>query len=477
MIAIKPRVCALLVLLLLSACSLEPDYLRPAAPIESAWPTHDETKGATPAPDIGWRAFARNPRLQALITAAIENNRDLRIATLRIEEARALYQIQWSERLPNLDVNAQAARSRTPADLAGTPRAVTTGNYQVGLGVTAFEIDLFGRVKSLSDAALYQFFATEEAQRAVHISLVAEICKSYLTERALSRQRDLAQKSHEAYKHTYALTQKRYEVGATSALELRQYETLLHNARAAVVTLERQRTQVENALVVLTGGKRIPNLPASGILSDDDILHDIPAGLPSDMLESRPDIRQQENLLRSANANIGAARAAFFPRITLTLFGGTASTALSGLFDGGSGAWSFTPQLLLPLFDAGRNIANLDLAEARKNIAVAQYEKAIQVAFREVADALTARGLLNEQVDAQSAILVAETERLRLSKARYDNGIASSLDVLDAERQHFASEQALVQARLTRLLNTVDLYRALGGGLRPDVPKQKNTPG
>ncbi|MCM1512183.1 MAG: efflux transporter outer membrane subunit [Oxalobacter formigenes] len=475
----RPSKCAILLAAagILTACSMAPTYERPDAPVESAWPEHIQIKeGAVPAPEIGWTEFARDPRLQVLIAAAIENNRDLRVATLRIEEARALYDIQWSERLPNINAEGQAQRTKTPGSIAGTPDHRMAGSYQVGLGLAAFEIDFFGRIKSLSDAALYQYFSTEEAQRSAHISLVSEVCKTYLSERALARQRDLAQQSYEAYKSTYELTQKRYEVGASSALELRQYETLMHNARVSVVTLERQRAQMENALTVLVGGKAIENLPPQKDFSDEDILMDIPAGLPSDLLANRPDIRRQENLLRSANANIGAARAAFFPRITLTVFGGTASNTLSGLFDAGSSSWSFTPQLLLPIFDAGRNIANLDLAEARKNIAVAEYEKTIQTAFKEVADALIARGLFNEQVTAQAAVLAAETERLQLSRARYDNGIASSLEVLDAERQHFAAQQTLVQARLDRLLNTIDLYRSLGGGLQQTtVPV--NTPG
>lgn len=464
---LKPCAIALMAAGMLTGCSLAPTYERPQAPIENAWPDHAQAaKSPIPAPEIGWTAFARDAHLQALIAAAIENNRDLRIATLRIEEARAQYRIQWSERLPNINVAAQAARTKTPPSLTPFDTPHVDGNYQVGFALAAFEIDFFGRVKSLSDAALYQYFATEEAQRSAHISLVSEVCKTYLSERALAKQRDLAQQSYESYKSTYGLIEKRFEVGASSALELKQYETLMYNARVAMVTLERQRAQMENALIVLIGGKKIENLPPAKDFSDNDILMDIPAGIPSDLLANRPDIRQYENQLRSANANIGAARAAFFPRIVLTGFDGTASATLSGLFASGSGYWAFTPQLTLPIFNAGANIANLNLSEARKNIAVAQYEKTIQVAFREVADALIARGLFTEQVTAQSAVLAAESERLKLSRARYDNGIASSLDVLDAQRQQFAAEQALVQVRLDRLLNTIDLYRSLGGGLQ-----------
>ena len=386
---------------------MAPTYVRPDAPIENQFPGNTDSSTKTPASEIGWNEFFREPRLKALIAAAIENNRDLRLAALNIEEARALYNVQWADRLPTFQVEGETSRARSVS--TSSPGMVTSGNYTVGLGLSAFELDFFGRVKSLTDAALAQYLATEEAQRSVYISLVSEVAKTYLTERAQTKQIELAKKSYESYKHSYELMQKRYEVGASSALELRQYE----------------------------------------------------------------------QLLKAANANIGAARAAFFPRITLTAFAGTASSSLSGLFDAGTGAWTFTPQLTLPIFDAGRNMANLDLAEARKNIAIVNYEKAIQTAFKEVADALTARDWLNEQVKAQAAVLNSETERLKLSEARYNNGIASSLEVFDAQRQQFAAEQSLVDARLTRLINAVELYRSLGGGLtdssvaKTDVQKEQ----
>lgn len=456
---------------------MAPIYVRPDAPIENQFPGNTDSSTKTPASEIGWNEFFREPRLKALIAAAIENNRDLRLAALNIEEARALYNVQWADRLPTFQVEGETSRARSVS--TSSPGMVTSGNYTVGLGLSAFELDFFGRVKSLTDAALAQYLATEEAQRSVYISLVSEVAKTYLTERAQTKQIELAKKSYESYKHSYELMQKRYEVGASSALELRQYETLMQSALVSLSTLERQRAQTENALVILIGGKQIKDLPPPHDLSEDDILQDIPAGLPSDLLANRPDIRQYEQLLKAANANIGAARAAFFPRITLTAFAGTASSSLSGLFDAGTGAWTFTPQLTLPIFDASRNMANLDLAEARKNIAIVNYEKAIQTAFKEVADALTARDWLNEQVKAQAAVLNSETERLKLSEARYNNGIASSLEVFDAQRQQFAAEQSLVDARLTRLINAVELYRSLGGGLtdssvaKTDVQKEQ----
>lgn len=450
---------------ILSSCSMAPTYVRPDAPVENRFPGNPDTSAKKPATQIGWNEFFHEPRLKALIAAAIENNRDLRIAALRIEEARALYDIQWADRVPTVHVEGTATRSRTIGGTSPTSTMITQGNYNVGLGISAFELDFFGRVKSLTDAALAEYLATEEAQRSAYISLVSEVAKTYLTERAQSKQIELAQRSYESYKHSYELMQKRYEVGASSALELRQYETLMQSALVSLSSLQREHNQTENALLILIGGKQIKDLPPPHDLSENDILQEIPAGLPSDLLTNRPDIRQYEQHLKAANANIGVARAAFFPRITLTAFAGTASPSLSGLFDAGTGAWTFMPQLNLPIFDAGRNIANLDLAEARKNIAIAQYEKAIQVAFREVADALIDRDWLNEQVKAQTAVLNSETERLKLSEARYNNGIASSLEVFDAQRQQFAAEQSLVDARLMRLINAVELYRSLGGGL------------
>ncbi len=472
---IKKCTLALLAAGILSSCSMAPTYVRPDAPVEDRFPGNTDSSAKTPAAsEIGWNEFFREPRLRALIAAAIENNRDLRLAALNIEEARALYNVQWADRLPTFQVEGEASRARSISN--SSPGMVTSGNYTVGLGISAFELDFFGRVKSLTDAALAQYLATEEAQRSAYISLVSEVAKTYLTERAQTKQIELAQKSYESYRRSYELMQKRYEVGASSALELRQYETLMQSALVSLSTLQRQRAQTENALVILVGGKQIKDLPPPHELSEDDILQDIPAGLPSDLLANRPDIRQYEQLLKAANANIGAARAAFFPQITLTAFAGTASSSLSNLFDAGTGAWTFTPQLTLPIFDAGRNIANLDLAEARKNIAVVNYEKAIQTAFKEVADALTARDWLNEQVKAQAAVLNSETERLKLSEARYNNGIVSSLEVFDAQRQQFAAEQSLVDARLTRLINAVELYRSLGGGLTSSDVAKAETP-
>jgi len=461
---IKQLTCALLAAGVLTGCTLAPTYERPEAPVAASYPAETEQADGD-ASTIGWRNFFPDPRLRILIGTALDNNRDLRIAALRIEEARAQYNIQSADLFPT--VNATASGNRGRSFVNGT--AVTGANYQVGLGLTAFELDFFGRVRSLKDAALAQYLATGEAHLAARISLIAEVAKAYLAELAFNEQYELARQTLEGRETGYKLAKQRFDVGASSALDLRLNETLVQSARVSLATLARQRAQAANALTLLVG-KPLTDLPAAQTLSEQNIVADIPVGLPSDLLERRPDIRGAEQRLEAANANIGAARAAFFPRISLTAGIGTASTELSGLFDAGSRTWSFMPQLVLPIFDAGRNSANLSLTKVRKNIAVADYEKSIQVAFREVADALAARGTLNDQIEAQRAVQDAQAERLKLSQQRYENGVSSSLDVLDAQRELFTAQQALVQARLLRLTNAVDLYRALGGGINESTP-------
>lgn len=464
---------------LLSACSMAPTYERPAAPVAASFPSDSagaasRTSMPLPLPasarsaiDTGWREYFTDARLQQLIAASLDNNRDLRTAVLRIEEARAQYNIQSADRLPNLNANLAATRAETPAFLSPTGETTIGKRYDVGVSVSSFELDFFGRVKSLNEAALATYLATDEARQAAQIALVAQVAQAYYTERADAEQYTLAQQTYEARARTYNLTQQRAEVGASSRLDLRSNETLMETARAAALTLARQRAQAENALTLLVG--QPARGPASGTMPSDqqlDALSALPADLPSDLLVRRPDIRAAEQRLQAANANIGAARAAFFPRISLTAAIGSSSPSLHGLFDSGSGSWSFAPQLTLPIFDAGRNRANLTLTEVRKNIAVADYEKTIQTAFREVADALAARDYLGEQVNAQRAVQDAQADRLKLLQLRFDNGVASSLDVLDAQRELFSAQQSLVQARLLRTTTAIDLYRSLGGGLQ-----------
>ena len=450
----------------LGACSMNPLYVRPDAPVATTFAGDAGSSGSAGlAADIGWREFFPDPRLQQLITTALANNRDLRTAALRIEEARALYNVQSADLLPNLNGTANGVRARTPGSLTPFNRPLIASSYQVGFSLASFELDFFGRVRSLNEAALASYLATAEAQRSAQISLVGEVAKAYLAERSYAEQLSLAQQTLDGRRKAYDLAGQRFAVGASSEFDLRLSETLVQTARVSLLTLQRQRAQSDNALTLLVG-KAPADLPAAPMLSSENIITTIPAGVPSDLLTHRPDILAAEQRLKSSNANIGAARAAFFPRISLTAALGTSSSALSGLFGAGSGSWSFAPQLVLPIFDAGRNSSNLSLAEVRKNLAITDYEKTIQTAFREVSDALVARGLLDEQVSAQQTVVDAQAQRLKLAELRFQNGIASALDVVDAQRDLFSAEQSMVQTRQLRLTNAIDLYRALGGGLK-----------
>lgn len=446
---------------LLAAGCMTPKYDKPAAPVPASFPVAGDTSGPA-ATDIGWRAFFKNPELQEVIATALANNRDLKTITLQVEEARALYDIQEADRLPNVNASASETRSRA---LLTTSTPTNRTVYQVGLSVTAFELDFFNRVKNLSQAALAQFLATEEARRSAQILLIGEVAKSWLTERALNEQVQLATRTLQGRQTSFELVKKRFDAGITNALELRQSDTLVQSARVALLSLKRQHALSVNALHVLTG-KNIPPSASNSSLASQEIMASIGAGLPSELLTQRPDIRAAEQRLRSMQANIAAARAAFFPRIVLTGGVGTASTDLAGLFTSGQNTWSFVPSVTLPIFDAGRNRANLKVAEVRSDMAVASYEKTIQVAFREVSDALAARATLNDEVDAQQAVQKAQSERLMLAQARYQNGIANYLEVLDAERELFTAEQQLLQTKLLNLTNAIDLYRALGGGIQ-----------
>lgn len=446
-------------LLTLAGCQIAPVHDKPGAPVPGSFPSAGANAKA--AAEIGWREFFQNAELQEVIAQALANNRDLKTAALRIEEARAIYNVQRADQLPT--VNATAGVTNSQQLLRG--QAFKSTVYQVGLGLTAFELDYLGRVKNLSNAALAQFFATEEARRTAQIALVGEVAKAWLSERALAEQAVIADRTLKAREASYGLVKQRFDAGVTNALELRQSETLVQSARVAALAYKRQHAQSVNALGLLVGSSaRLPEQKAT--LSAQAITADIGAGLPSDLLVNRPDIRAAEQRLRSNQANIAAARAAFFPRISLTAVVGLASPQLSDLFDNPTRTWSFAPQLTLPIFDAGRNSANLDLAKVRTNIAVADYEKSIQVAFREVADALDARATLAEEVSAQESVRNAQAARMELAQARYKNGVANYLEVLDAERELYSAEQQLLQTRLLKLTNAVDLYRSLGGGLK-----------
>ncbi len=460
----------LAIALVAAGCSFTPDYQRPAPPVPAAWPAEklgggDTAKSAALPTD--WRAFFPDPRLQALIAAALEHNRDMRISLARVDEARALAGIARAERFPTVDLGAQRAASLTPADLSGTGRQLNSQRYDVNLAVASFELDFWGRVKSLDDAGRANFLASDYARQAFRLSLIADVANAWLSLLELGERLELAQATTKSRDETRTLVGRRRDVGLAGDLDYLQADGASQNARAETANLARRHAAAENALRLLVGTS--PAVADGGKLAQQGLIADsavgLPAGLPSEVLLARPDVMAAEQKLIAANANIGAARAAFLPKIVLTAALGTASRGLTGLFDAGSGAWSFTPALRLPLFDAGRAADNVDLAKARKNIAVAEYEKAIQQAFREVADLLAARSQLTEQLQAQEANVTAQSRRLMIVEARYKAGVASHLELLDAQREHFAAQQSALAVRRQLLATSAGFYKALGGSV------------
>jgi multidrug efflux system outer membrane protein len=446
---------------LLSACSFIPTYERPAAPVAASFPDAAAAPAAgTPASELAWAEFATDARLRALIDTALKNNRDLRIAALNAEQVRAQLGVQRADLWPTLNAGLQAGS--TPS--GGSNQR----SYTAGLQVSGYELDFFGRVRSLGEAAAARYVASEEGRRAAQVSLIAAVVSTELALRADDELLRTTARTLASREEAGQLVRKRFDGGVAAEGELRNAESLLAAARASLAALKRQRAQDQNALVLLLGQGLPADLPAAPTLAQS-ALAAVPVGLPSEVLLQRPDIRQAEQQLIAANANIGAARAAFFPRIALTGSAGFASNQLSGLFD--NTAWSFTGQLLQPLFDAGRNQANLEAAQAARAVAVAQYEKAVQSAFREVADALAGRATLGEQLAAQQAQAEAEARRLELAELLFQGGVANALDRLDAERAALAARQAVVQLQLAQLQNAVLLYRVLGGGAGPLAPR------
>jgi multidrug efflux system outer membrane protein len=465
------------VLLYLSGCStMAPKYTQPAAPVPAAWPSGAayqkngaEKTAGKPVAEISWREFFVESRLQKIIELALTNNRDLRVATLNIERSQAQYQIQRANLLPKVDASAGAVFQRVPETLSGTGRAVSSDQYSVGLGVSSYEVDLFGRVRSLKDQALEQYFATEQAQRSVQISLISQVAAAYLALAADRERLYLAKETLANQQESYKLTRSRFEAGVSSSLDVNQAQTIVDTARVDIARYTTLVAQDENALALVVGSSVPTDLLPQSLSETLTSLKDISPGLPSDVLLGRPDILQAEGQLKGANANIGAARAAFFPRITLVSSIGFGSDDLAGLFKPGSFAWKFAPQITLPIFDGGSNLANQKVAEVDRDIAVAQYEKAIQTAFREVADALAQRGTIDDQLAAQQSLTDATAESRRLSQARYEKGVDSYLTVLDSQRSLYGAQQSLIGARLTRLTNLVTLYKVLGGGVTKNM--------
>lgn len=444
----------------LAGCSLMPDYERPAAPVPAQWLA--ATAFAVPsAPTFsgGWQSFFTDPQLQTLIAAALENNRDLRIAVARVEEARAQAGIARADRFPAVDVALQQQAARVPADLSTAGRETINRRYDANLGIAAFELDFWGRVGSLETATRAGFFASEFAQRAFRLSLIGDVAAAWYGIVELDARLALAEATQASRADSRRLIERRRDVGLATDLDYLAADGAYQGARAEAANLARQRAAAENALRLLVG----VDLPAVPSAPTFIAFPEIAVGLPSEVLLNRPDVLAAEQKLIAANASIGAARAAFFPKIALTVLAGSASPALSGLFGGGSGAWSFVPLLRWPLFDAGRSEAGVDLAEARKNIAVAEYEKVIQQAFREVADLLAAREQYAAQLEALLAAEAAQAERLQRVEARHLAGVSSYLELLDARREHFAVQQSVLAARRAQAVTATGLYKALGG--------------
>jgi multidrug efflux system outer membrane protein len=449
-----PLACAAL----LSGCSFIPEYFRPAAPVPESWPV--KVGAGETAAGGDWRAYFADPSLQASIAAALEHNRDLHVAVARVDEARALAGIARADRFPGVDVNLQQQAAKIPGALSNSGRETVTRRYDANLGIAAFELDFWGRVSSLDAAARANFLASEYAHAAFRLSLIADVAAAWYRLRELTERLALAEATAQSREESRWLIEKRRDVGLAGDLDYYAADGAWAAARAEVASLARQRAAAENALRLLAGSE-IVALPSEPTFAR---LPEIAVGLSSDVLLGRPDVLAAEQRLLAANANIGAARAAFFPKITLTVLAGSASPALSGLFGAGSGAWSFVPLLKWPLFDAGRVEANVDLAEARKHVAVAEYEKAIQQAFREVADLLAARTHYAEQAKALETAVAAQAERLRRVEARHEVGVSSYLELLDAQREHFAVRQALLAVRSAQATTAANLFKALGGG-------------
>ena len=453
---------------LLTGCTLAPKYTKPEAPVPSSWPSgpaYKETQttpGAPVATDLKWQEFFTDERLQKIIETALNNNRDLRIASLTVERARALYRIQRNELFPTVNAVGSGGKERVPANLSISGSSYTAEQYSVNLGISSWEIDFFGRIRSLEKRALEEYFATEEARRSAHILLVSEVANAYLTLAADRETLKLTQSTLETQRAAYDLIRLRYEKGLATGLDLRQAQTQVDAARVDIARYIQLVALDENALNLLVG------LPVSRDLLPEALNtvtppKEISPGTSSEVLLHRPDILSAENLLKAAHANIGAARAALFPRITLTTAFGTASDELSGLFKAGRDTWNFSSQIVLPIFDA-RTWSALKVSKVEREIALAQYEKAIQAAFREVADALAQRGNVGDQMEAQQSLVNATAETYRLANLRYTKGIDSYLGVLDAQRSLHASQTGLIAIRLANLANQMRLYAVLGGG-------------
>ncbi|MGY4494612.1 efflux transporter outer membrane subunit [Pseudomonas sp. TE3610] len=448
----------------LAGCSFIPAYHRPDMPVPGAYPqgaAYAAPQGGDAAP-IDWQRFFKDPALHRLIDLSLANNRDLRKAALNVAAYRAQFQIQRSALSPEIGLDGEGGRSRTPADLSDTGKHLTTGDNGVSVGLTSYELDVWGRIRSLSKEAQETYLASEETRRSVRIGLVADVAVAYLTWQTDQHLLEVTRSTLDNYGHNLSLIQASSDAGTASDLDVRQARTLVDSARGQVQAYTRQVAQDINALRLLVGTDLPTGMPVISL--EDPVLAQVPAGLPANLLLQRPDIRAAEHQLLAANADIGAARAAFFPAISLTASAGTASSQLSGLFNPGSESWSFVPQIHLPIFTGGRLSASLDYAKIQKDIHVADYEQTVQTAFREVADGLAAMGTWEEELKSQQDLVRASDEYAQMAQQRYDEGVDSYLTLLDAQRQLLSARQQLLTDRLAELTAQVQLYKALGGG-------------
>jgi multidrug efflux system outer membrane protein len=453
-----------LALISLSGCiNLTPDYVRPEAPVAENWQSGTPVAGDADAA-IGWRDFFLDDRLKQLQALALANNRDLRVASLNIEKARAQYRIQRAAAFPAITADGSGTSSRTPGTLSNSGVATTSHQYSANIGLSSYELDFFGRVQNLKDAALEDYLSLDETRRSTQISLVSEVATAWLTLAADNQRLKLADETLRSQQATYDLTRRSHELGGSSGLALAQAQTTVNSAQGESAVYRSQILQDINALQLLVGAQ----IPAE-LLPDDQqksvaVLVQIPSGLPSSVLENRPDVLAAEHTLKAANMDIGVARAAFFPSISLTASAGSASTDLSGLFKAGSGAWTFAPAISVPIFNAGSNRATLDSAKVENQIQVQTYQQTLQTAFKEVADALAVRSTLAERLQAQQDLTDASAVSYRLADALYRAGSQSFLEALDSQRSLYTAQQDLISLKLEEQSNRISLYKVLGGG-------------
>lgn len=465
---------AILCILVLAGCTMIPKYQQPAPKISSSWPsvpgypTNETAPAKVQVADIGWRDFFVDPRLQEIIALALTNNPNLYSAVQNIEESHQLYRVQQAQLIPTVSLNGYGQRTREPNVFTGsnsnTPPPLQYTEYNLNLGVTSYELDLFGRIRSLNRQAFETYLANEEARKSLQIALISDVAVAYANVQEASEQLDISRETLEAARQSFNLTQRSFEAGVSSQFDLNNASTQLQNASAAVAGYAQQLAEAQDNLTLLAGGPLPPELLAPEEFNSGMCFSNIPSGLPSDLLERRPDIIQAEHQLKAANANIGAARAAFFPTVTLTGSAGLASTTLEGLFAPGAHAWNFSPSIEWPVFDLGTAYHELQAVKAAQRISVANYRSVVQSAFREVADALAVRTTVQSQLVDTEALVKNDQQSFDLTEAGFKSGVNSQLDVVVTQVTLNSARQSLLQAQYSRLISVINLYQALGGG-------------